>query len=232
MKKVIGLVPLWDEKKDSCWMLPGYMKVIEDGGGLPIILPLTADPEALEDCLRLCDGLLLTGGHDVDPALYGESPLPQCGAVCTLRDEMESYLLRRAVELDLPVLGICRGIQIMNAVLGGTLYQDLPTQHPSEVTHVMKPPYDQPVHTVEILEGTPLADLLGSGTYAVNSYHHQAVKTLAPDARPMAVSPDGLVEALYLPGKRFIWGVQWHPEFAYQTDENCRKLVEYFLGKL
>lgn len=230
MKKVIGLVPLWDEERQSIWMLPGYMKVIEACGGVPLVLPLTADPEELEECLRLCDGLLLTGGQDVNPVLYGQEPLPQCGELCILRDQMETLLLKRAVERDIPVLGICRGIQLMNAALGGTLYQDLPTQHPSSVSHVMTPPYHQPVHTVEILENTPLAALLGSGTYPVNSYHHQAVRQLAPSAKAMAVSSDGLVEALYLPDRKFIWGVQWHPEFAYEQDENCLRLVQELLN--
>lgn len=229
MRKVIGVVPLWDEKKDSCWMLPGYMQGLEACGALPLVLPLTTDEGVLADALRLCDGLLLTGGHDIDPALYGQAPLPQCGVLCPARDKMEVYLLRAALAADKPVLGICRGIQLLNAVLGGTLYQDLPTQHPSDVTHVMTPPYDRAVHTVEILPGTLLADLCGAGTLAVNSYHHQAVDKAAPGLQVMAQAPDGLVEAVRLPGKAFVVAVQWHPEFSYKNDACSKALLQAFV---
>lgn len=229
MRKVIGVVPLWDEKKDSCWMLPGYMQGLEACGALPLVLPLTTDEGVLADALRLCDGLLLTGGHDIDPALYGQAPLPQCGVLCPARDKMEVYLLRAALAADKPVLGICRGIQLLNAVLGGTLYQDLPTQHPSDVTHVMTPPYDRAVHTVEILPGTLLADLFGAGALAVNSYHHQAVDKAAPGLQVMAQAPDGLVEAVRLPGKAFVVAVQWHPEFSYKNDACSKALLQAFV---
>lgn len=229
MRKVIGVVPLWDEKKDSCWMLPGYMQGLQACGALPLVLPLTTDEGVLADALRLCDGLLLTGGHDIDPALYGQAPLPQCGVLCPARDKMEVYLLRAALAADKPVLGICRGIQLLNAVLGGTLYQDLPTQHPSDVTHVMTPPYDRAVHTVEILPGTLLADLFGAGTLAVNSYHHQAVDKAAPGLQVMAQAPDGLVEAVRLPGKGFVAAVQWHPEFSYKSDACSKALLQAFV---
>ena len=104
MKKLIGLIPLYDDDKDSYWMLPGYMKVIERCGALPVMLPLTEDTEELEQCLGMCDGLLLTGGHDVDPAVYGEEAIPECGQCCHARDVMEAYLLKRAVEKDLRYL--------------------------------------------------------------------------------------------------------------------------------
>ncbi len=229
MRKVIGLIPLFDEQKESYWMLPGYMKVIQLCGALPVMLTLTTDKEALEECLQMCDGLLLTGGHDVDPGLYHEKALPQCGVCCRERDEMEAYLLEGAYKMDKPVFGICRGIQFMNVLFGGTLYQDLPSQYDSQVEHHMSPPYDVPVHEVTVLKDTLLADILGSGTHKVNSYHHQAIRDLAPEASAMAISEDGLVEAIRIRGKRFIVGVQWHPEFAYQKDGECRKLVQAFV---
>lgn len=229
MRKVIGLIPLFDEEKDSYWMLPGYMKVVEACGALPLMLPLTTDKGEMEECLGICDGLLLTGGHDVNPELYHEEAIPQCGVCCRERDEMEAYLLQKALEQDKPVLGICRGIQFMNAVLGGSLYQDLPTQYLSEVEHHMSPPYDVPIHKVTVLEDTLLAEILGAGIHEVNSYHHQAIRTLAPIAQAMAVSEDGLIEAICIRDKRFAVGVQWHPEFAYLKDEGCMKLVQAFI---
>ena len=131
---------------------------------------------------------------------------------------------------DKPVLGICRGIQFINAALGGTLYQDLPAQHPSEVNHHQSPPYDVPVHDVSIMESSPLYVCLGTEHLSVNSYHHQAVNKIAPGLVSMAVSSDALVEALYKPDQRFLWAVQWHPEFSWQTDHNSRKIFGAFVS--
>ena len=229
MKPLIGLIPLVDEGRESLWMLPGYMCGVEAAGGLPVMLPLTDDPEALRQLSAQCDGFLLTGGHDVSPGVYGAARLPACGACSPERDRMESALLALAMAADKPVLGICRGIQFINAALGGTLWQDLPTQRPSDVNHHQSPPYDAPAHAVSILPDTPLARLLGAEALRVNSYHHQAVRDLAPALRPMAVSPDGLVEAVWHPGRRFLWAVQWHPEFAWQTDPGAMKIFGAFV---
>ena len=195
------------------------MKMLEGGGVLPLMLPLTADETVLKECMDVCDGFLLTGGQDVSPSAYGEETVAECGTPCKERDRQDMFVLRHAVACDRPVLGICRGIQLMNVCFGGTLYQDLPTQHPSGVEHRMSPPYDRVVHEVEVLEGTLLYDIIGSGRIGVNSYHHQAIKALADGMESMAFSDDGLVEAVCMPGKRFIVGLQWHPEFLYATDE-------------
>lgn len=229
MRKLIGLIPLYDDEKDSFWMLPGYMKALEACGALPIMFPLTENEEELEQCFQLCDGILMTGGHDVDPAVYHEQAKETCGIPCKSRDRMEAYLFQRALNEDKPVLGICRGIQLMNALLGGTLYQDLPSEHPSQTEHHMVPPYDRAVHKVTVKERTLLADIIGAGEHGVNSYHHQAVKALAPKAEAMAYSEDGLVEAISVPGKTFIVGVQWHPEFAFEKDPECKAVVQAFV---
>lgn len=228
-RPLIGIIPLYDEEKESLWMLPGYMDGIAEAGGTPLMLPLTEDEGMLSQLADLCDALLLTGGHDVSPALYGEKPIEACGGCCPGRDVMEKKLLALALERDMPVLGICRGIQFLNAVLGGTLYQDLPQQKPSDLEHHQKPPYDVPVHEVTIVEGTPLAELLQTEHLAVNSYHHQAVKELSPRLTAMAYATDGLVEAVYMKEKPFVWGVQWHPEFSYQTEESSRKILGKFV---
>lgn len=232
MKKVVGVIPLYDEKLESIWMLPGYMQVLQNCGALPIILPLTENKDELVQCFDMCDGILMTGGHDVDPSVYQMERKEECGVSCRERDEMERFLFLKAVEQDKPVLGICRGIQLMNALLGGSLYQDLPTEHPSSVEHHMTKPYDVPIHTVEVTKGTKLAEIIGSGKYEVNSYHHQAVKTLAENVTAMAVSEDGLIEAIGLPDKNFIIGVQWHPEFIFEKDEKSLKLVQAFVDSL
>ena len=129
----------------------------------------------------------------------------------------------------MPVLGICRGIQFLNAYLGGTLYQDLNTQHPTATEHHQKPPYDVPVHNVSIQKDSSLHKLLGTDTLAVNSYHHQAIKEKADALEAMAVSEDGLIEAVRMPDKKFVWAFQWHPEFSYKSDISSRKIFEEFI---
>ena len=228
-KPIIGVTPLWDEEKNSYWMLPGYLEGVKEAGAIPVILPLTADGTDIAQLMVLCDGFLFTGGQDVDPRLYGEAMKPFCGELCPARDAMEQELLRRALEQDKPVLGICRGLQFLNAALGGTLYQDLPTEHPSEIRHSMKPPYDRTAHTVHIWPLTPLAALLEKTELGVNSCHHQAIKSLAPGLVEMARSEDDLIEAVYIPGKTFVWAVQWHPEMSLYTDEDSREIFEVFV---
>lgn len=228
----IGITPLYDRARDSIWMIPGYMKMLEQCGAVPVIMPLTSDSRELDYFISVCSGFLLTGGQDVTPSFYGAGRLPACGETCMERDRMEKYLLQKAIEYDKPVLGICRGIQIMNVCGGGTLYQDLESEHPSTVQHHMKPPYDRKAHSVTIVPFTPLYRIAGKREIAVNSYHHQAVKEISPLFLPMAYSPDGLVEAMYMPDHRFIMGVQWHPELNYRTEESSAALIRVFVRSM
>lgn len=229
-KPLIGVAALYDSGRSSYWMLPGYMKGVEAAGGLPVMLPLAEDAELITQIADTCDAFLFTGGQDVSPSLYGHETSPNCGELCDARDKMEETLLRLVLGLDKPVLGICRGIQLINAALGGTLYQDLPTECPSNIEHHMSPPYDRPIHSVSIVRDSPLFSLLRADALPVNSYHHQAVDELAPALKPMAYSEDGLVEAVYMPGKKFVWAVQWHPEFSYTNDKNSLKLFKKFVS--
>ena len=146
---------------------------------------------------------------------------------CPQRDSMESVLLDLALAEDLPVFGICRGLQFLNVHLGGTLFQDLPSQHPSAVSHRQMPPYDLPSHSVSL--SGPLARLLGAQRLEVNSCHHQAVRELAAGLEGMAVSEDGLTEAVCMPSRTFVWAVQWHPEFFGIADAASAKLFEAFV---
>lgn len=230
-KPIIGVVPLVDQERESFWMLPGYMNGIEQAGGIPIMLPLTSDEDDLQQMVRELDGFLFTGGQDISPNLYAEKTTPMCGQRCKERDAMEAVLFRLVYETDKPLLGICRGIQSINVIMGGTLYQDLPSEHPSSIVHCQHPPYDVPIHTVSILPESPLYELLHKKTLMVNSYHHQAVKMLAPKLSVMATSEDGLVEAVYVPYKQFIWGIQWHPEFSCMTDESSRDIFSEFIQR-
>ena len=227
-KPLIGVTPLLDKDRASYWMLPGYFKGLLSGGAVPVMLPMSSDPTVLLPVLSALDGVLFTGGQDVSPMLYNEPKSPQCGEISEERDRMESLLLKLSMEKGLPILGICRGIQLINAVLGGTLWQDLPTEKPSELEHHMAPPYDRAVHEVTLLEGTPLFELLKHQAIGVNSYHHQAIKKLGRGLSAMAVSSDGLVEAVYKPDYRFLWAVQWHPEFSFEKDPKSLKIFEAF----
>lgn len=217
-KPVIGLIALVDEGRDSFWMLPGYMNGIAAAGGIGVMLPLTAEEDDLREILSRFDGFLFTGGHDVDPGLYGQEKTELCGDLCPGRDAMEARLLALALEKDKPVFGICRGLQLMNAVLGGTLYQDIVSQFSTHTNHRMAAPYGRAEHEVKILPDTPFGRWGIPETIGVNSCHHQGLDTLSPRMAPMAVAPDGLVEAAYLPGKSFACAVQWHPEFFPVTD--------------
>ena len=229
MKPIIGVMPLWDDEKESIWMLPGYMEGIHQTGGIPIILPFSTDVGEIKRLAGLCDGFLFTGGHDVSPKLYHEEPMDGLVSCCEIRDDMETVYLHEAISSNKPVLGICRGIQFINAALGGTLYQDLPIQHSSDIEHHQKPPYDVPIHDVMIEKDSPLYQCLKTETLSVNSYHHQAVKTLADDLKVMAKAPDGIIEAVYMSGNRFLWAVQWHPEFSWKTDPNSTKILKAFI---
>lgn len=228
MKPVIAVTALYDDEKESLWMLPGYFDGITRAGGIPVMLPLHAEQEDAAELLRTFDGLLITGGHDTMPQTYGAEDSGKC-TVCAARDKMESVLLESALRMDLPVLGICRGIQFINAALGGTLYQDLPSERPSEISHAMQPPYDRGVHQVTVLPNTPLYELLKTETLSVNSYHHQAVRELAPSLEVMAVSEDGLIEAVCRRDKRFVWAVQWHPEFWGHSSREQQAIFDAFL---
>lgn len=230
-KVIIGVVPLYDEEKESIWMLPGYLDGIYAVGGIPLILPLHISESELRRLDENIDGYLLTGGHDVNPGLYGAKKSASCGMICESRDLLEKMLYRIAAEKDKPMLGICRGIQLLNALHGGTLYQDLPEEFEAKKTleHHMTPPYDRTVHEVILEKDTPLFKLLGQERLAVNSYHHQGVRQIGEGLSVMAVAEDGLVEGLYAPDRKFVWGIQWHPEFIYQKDEASQKIFRAFV---
>lgn len=184
-----------------------------------------SDPEqAVQDALT-CDGLLLPGGGDMDPKFYGQARIPACGEPNLLRDAAEPLLLRAFLAAGKPVLGICRGIQVMNAVLGGDLYQDIkPFEHLPHNGHWAK------VHTVTVRRGTLLSRILGQDTVLVNSQHHQAVNRVAPGFTLAALSEDGIVEAIEKSDARFCLGVQWHPEWLSDADPAMQGLFDAFVN--
>ena len=174
-----------------------YLDAVIDAGGLPVQVPVGLDEDSIEALVESASGLLLTGGADVDPKLYGEEKSEKCGAILSERDEAECALTRAALREGLPVLAICRGLQVLNVVAGGTLIQDIPEELGLPLTaHRQEGDYVETVHEVEIVPGTLLASIVGEENLAVNTKHHQAVKTPASSLRVVAKSPDGVVEAL------------------------------------
>lgn len=210
---IIGVTPLWDDERKSIWMLPNYLDGIKAAGGTPVILPLEMSEEDADCVVGTCDGFLFTGGQDVGS--------------CPERDKLETLLLSKALQSNKAILGICRGLQFINLFLGGTLWQDLPSQHPSEIVHRQGKPYDAQTHKV-MLNGD-LKTLLGKDVLEVNTLHHQAIKGLGEGLTPLAIASDGIIEATRLVKKRFVWGVQWHPEYMFKTDPNSLAIFSHFI---
>ncbi|MEK3823325.1 gamma-glutamyl-gamma-aminobutyrate hydrolase family protein [Paenibacillus sp. FSL R7-0272] len=230
-KPMIGVLPLYDTDKKSYWMLPDYMKAIEDSGGIPVMLPLTTDEDMITTLAHTFDGFLFTGGHDVNPELYDERMQSVCGELCMERDQMEVILFKKVIAIDKPAFGICRGLQLFNVILGGTLYQDIPTdmEAEQEIVHQQKPPYTNLVHSVHIKKNNLLHDILQTDQIQVNSYHHQGIKTLSDQLVAVAIAEDGLVESVVKPGDSFVLAVQWHPEYSYAVDGYSQQLFAAFV---
>jgi len=237
-RKIVGITCSQGTIGD--WQLPmdyvrcAYSFACEKSGLLPLLLPVTGDEAVRAAQLDLLDGLLFSGGLDIRPSLYGEHDVhPATETEAGGRDEHEIALVRAAVARDLPIFAICRGLQVLNVALGGTLYQDLPTQVDTEWAHRQGPHSSEKTHRTCVVPGSRLAGILsGSDTLPINSHHHQAAKDVAPGLVVTARADDGVVEALEKPDARFLLGVQWHPENLYETDAPSRALFAAFAKAL
>jgi len=197
--------------RDGLWNTTDYFRAVSRAGGLPVLLPYLEELDDADALLDRLDGILFSGGNDVDPVHYGEAPHPGLGYVSVERDSTEMVLARKALERDMPIFGICRGHQVLAVVEGGTLWQDIPGQVPGAIKHAHRQPKWHPIHTVAIRPESRLAAILGT-EIMVNSRHHQAVRDVPPGWLGTATAPDGLNEAMEKPGARFAVSVQWHPE--------------------
>lgn len=226
-RPAIGITISYDQRRAGVHLLrQDYVRSVEKAGGLPFVLTPGRPEDALELLDRL-DGLLLSGGSDVDPALFGEQRHESVTHVVRERDDFEIALSRTALERDLPLLAICRGQQVLNVAAGGTLVQDIPSQLSGDVNHDPERERWETAHDVRVVPGTRLRAILGRDTVAVNSFHHQAVKDLGQGLLVSARSADDLVvEAVEAPDRRLALGVQWHPESFWNQPANFSPLFQ------
>ncbi len=232
-RPVIGITASHDTEHDKLFINSVYLRAIRNAGGIPMIFPMEVTEDDLRDLVTLTDGVLFTGGDDIHPFLYGEETDAKCGNVSQPRDSMEMALVPLVMEFGKPIFGICRGIQILNTAMGGTLYQDIPSQFKSELSIAHRQPfaYKVPSHTVDITPGTLLSRILGEehASIAVNSMHHQAIKDVAPGLEVCGYAPDKMIEAVYAPDYPFLLGVQWHPEHLTTSQLDAAKLFAAFV---
>ena len=189
-----------------------YLAAVQAPGGTGMLLTPGHDDEAIRQLVGMAHGLVLTGGEDVDPARYGQEPHPQLGSVSPERDRMEFAALAAALERRIPVLAICRGIQVLNVAMGGTLFQDIPSQLGGDILHEQTAPVGDRWHHATVQEGSGLAEIFGVRELFINSFHHQAIDRLAPGLRAVAWAEDGVVEGVEGSEHPWLYGVQWHPE--------------------
>jgi len=192
-----------------------YVDGVMGAGGVPVVLPPAGDERSAEAVIQSLDGLLLSGGSDLDPGYYGEEPVPELGVTLPERDAFEMTLVGLALRRGMPVFGICRGMQVLNVALGGTLYQDLPSQWERDLLkHRQDTPKWQPTHEVRVGDGAYIAEVMDREVVKVNSYHHQGVKDLAEGLLATGRSSDGVIEAVEAEdvSERWLLGVQWHAE--------------------
>ena len=229
-KPVIGIMPQIPDDRNIFRVTRWYWEALLGAGAMPFMLPPNGDEAMLRYFIARCDGLLFAGGGDIEPARYGEETLAECGELYPPRDENELLALKIALERDMPILGICRGEQLINVGMGGTLYQDIPSQLDDTVVHNVKPYDGVQTHWVDIVPDSALEQVVKTRRLFVNSYHHQAVKNPAPGMEIMAYSENGVIEAYRFPQRRFLWGIQWHPEMSYTLDEESKRIFEVFLN--
>ena len=218
-----------------CWIMSQrYVQVLTSAGAIPWVIPLLEGNEAaLRGIYERLDGLFLPGGVDVDPAAYGEPRTTLCGRTDAARDWTELLLSRWALADRKPVLAVCRGAQLINVAVGGSLYQDVTAQHPEAIKHDHFPVggrrRDELAHEVHLAPGSRLQRLLATESLAVNSMHHQGIARLAPGLVPVATSPDGLIEGVEAANGQFLIGVQWHPEDLVDVDPRMARLFAAFI---
>lgn len=206
------------------------IKQVEKLGHTPIILPITENlTESVENILKIVDGIILSGGTDISPELYNEELQNPDWTGDIKRDLFEIAILKKTKAKNIPVLGICRGFQLINVAYGGSLFQDIPSMRENSFEHSNQEKYQNLTHSAKILKNTDLYDLIKKEHLIVNSVHHQGIKKLGENLEVMAYSDDGLIESIKALDSKFVWGIQWHPEWSNDGDD-AKKVLEFFLS--
>ena len=232
MKALIGLTSGDETSKGTILnkLNYTYIKAIESSGGVPIIIPNLNNMENIEKILEGLDGLVFTGGEDISPLLFKEEPIRETRNIAYRRDRMEMELFKAAYKKRIPILGICRGIQVINVALGGDLYQDIPSQIEGSHGHMSSYDIEGGYHSLTILKKTKLFHIFKEEKIIVNSQHHQSVKNLGKDLKINSIAPDGVIEGIEsTTDKNFLLGLQFHPEAMSFRDENFLNIFSYFI---
>ena len=228
MKPRIGLLAEIKEEGYTGAKKP-YSAAIEAAGGIPFILPYSESEEALEDYAAAMDGFVFTGGADIEPKYYGEEIKETCGKIFPMRDTFEARMFEKITKTKKPILAICRGMQVINVFLGGTLYQDIETEYETALTHRQPAPNTEPWHDIFILRESKLSALIGKARMTGNSFHHQAIKTLAKGLTRTAAAEDGIIEAYVSDDYPYLAAYQWHPERLCAFDKDNHSLFTDFI---
>lgn len=226
---LIGLTANWNDATHRSDIPGDYAAAVVAAGGTPVVLPVTGDESVWQRMIGAVDGVVFTGGSDIDAAYFGEEKHPKSDEPYRPRDEQEFFMLRALKKAGKPFLCICRGFQMLNVLEGGTLYQDIADQYKQVIDHAQFKKTADTIHTVDVKEQSILAAVIGSGTLPVNSRHHQGIKRAADSLTASAVAPDGLIEGLeYKDATRCI-ATQWHPESLFRSDPRAMALFEWLV---
>ncbi|MCM3742434.1 gamma-glutamyl-gamma-aminobutyrate hydrolase family protein [Oceanobacillus luteolus] len=233
MKPLIGVSPALEMDNKSYYVTKNNLLAIEKAGGIPVVLPYLSDSKTIAEVVEKIDGLYLTGGDDIDPIYFNEEPHPKLGTFQPERDAFEIEIIQKMLEKDKPILGVCKGAQMLNLATGGDMYQDIHSQIEGElVQHSQKAANYVPVHDVELTEGSLIHRLAGRKVIRVNSFHHQANRKPGKDLIISGLAKDGVVEVVESEVHQFALGLQWHPEHmsARSDDEVSNKIYSGFVA--
>lgn len=230
-RPMIGISGSHNIEEHQVFVRENYIDALLKAGAMPVLLPELQSEAEVRELISELDGLLLAGGGDVHPPIYGEEKLEVCGDPDHARDTFELLAVRCALEINMPIFGICRGIQVLNTALGGTLYQDIPSQRgiPREF-HSQEKPYSAPIHSISLAKNGLFESIVGN-SMMVNSMHHQSIKELAPSLEAEGWSDDGIIEAVRMRGRDDVFAVQFHPEYLAQESKQAMRLFEHFAFK-
>ena len=228
-KPIVGITAAHCSEELKTFPRHYYVESIKNAGGIPLIIPPVRNTEEAKDVFQLINGLVLTGGGDISPTYLKEDPRRGIGTCFPERDLSEILLTQLALQQDLPLLGICRGIQVLAVAAGGGIYQDIPSQYPNSILHSQTAPRQYPWHDVDIVEDSVLFRLLKKTKIGVNSLHHQAVSEIPQGFTECAHAADGIIEGIEKIGAKFCIGVQWHPESMMETEAHSEALFREFV---